>query len=129
MNVTLNAYFYSMKLWKYSGTFMIATAIIHNLVGFVMGWSVLQDIARDGFVNSVIEQMDRNAIFWFLFSGFIMLLLGIIMHNMIREQQKPVPKYIAYHLLVLSVIGCIMMPASGFWIVLPQCAIIIFSKK
>jgi hypothetical protein len=118
-----------MKLWKYSGIFMILTAIIHNIVGFVMGWSVLQDIARDGFVNTVNEQMDRSAIFWFLFSGFIMLLIGMIMHKMIRENQKPVPNYIAYYLLVISVIGCIIMPASGFWIVLPQCAIIIFSRK
>lgn len=118
-----------MKLWKYSGIFMILTAIIHNIVGFVMGWSVLQDIVKDGFVNTVNEQMDRNAIFWFLFSGFIMLLVGMMMQNMIRENQKPVPNYIAYYLLVISVIGCIMMPASGFWIVLPQCAIIIFSRK
>lgn len=118
-----------MKTWKYSGHFMIATGIIHNLLGFVMGWDVLERIASDGFVNSVNDQMDRNAIFWFLFSGFMMMILGSLMNQKLKSDQQPLPTSQGYFLLALTVIGCVMMPISGFWIVIPQALIIIFAKR
>lgn len=118
-----------MTLWKKSGTLLIATGILHNVVGFIMGWDVLVAIAKAGFINSVGEQMDRNAIFWFLFSGFMIMLLGKFMQTWIDTYKKPVPAYLSYYLLLLSSIGCIFMPISGFWLVLPQAFIIIQANR
>jgi hypothetical protein len=118
-----------MTLWKKSGIFLIATGIIHNAMGFAFGWPVLQTIAHAGFVNSIHDEMDRKAIFWFLFSGFMMMALGKFMQHYINQFDKPVPDFIGYYLLALTVIGCVMMPLSGFWIVLPQGVIIIFAHR
>ena len=118
-----------MKIWNKSGILLIATGIIHNLLGFLMGWKTLVEIANSGFFNSVNDQMDRNAIFWFLFGGFMMMLMGHFMHLYIKENHKPLPPSIGYYLLILTIAGCIIMPISGFWLVVPQALVIILSNK
>lgn len=118
-----------MKAWKYAGHFLIATGIIHNAIGFIMGWPTLTSIARDGFVNTINTEMDRNAIFWFLFTGFLLMIMGGLYQDRIKESNQPLPAKQGYYLLILSVIGAIMMPVSGFWIVIPQALIIILAKR
>lgn len=118
-----------MKIWKKSGALLIATGIIHNLIGLIIGWEVLKDMVAAGFINSINTEMDRNAIFWFLFSGFMMMMLGKLMQSYSREQNKPVPAYVGYYLLILTIIGCLMMPISGFWLVLPQALIILQANR
>lgn len=113
-----------MSISKNSGNILLATGILHNLIGFVMGWTVLTDIVRSGFVNSVNTEIDRNAIFWFLFSGFIMMVLGKLMQDWL-EADWLLPKWLGISLLLLSLMGCIMMPVSGFWLVVPQALLII----
>jgi len=118
-----------MNLWKKSGTFLFATGVIHNAIGFVLGWPILISIGKEGFINAVGSDMDRNAFFWFLFSGFLMMLSGKVMQDYIRQYQMPVPAYVGYYLLLLSVFGCLLMPASGIWLVLIQAFIILFAQK
>ena len=117
------------NLWKLSGLFLIITSILHNLVGFIMGWEVLKDIASEGFYNTVSGRHDRNAIFWFIFSGFTMMIIGKMMHDYIKTNNKPLPYYLGIYLLILSITGCIIMPISGFWLVLPQALIIILAAR
>jgi hypothetical protein len=118
-----------MKIGKYSGKLMIATGIIHNAIGVIMGWSILKEIWMNGFFNTITTQMDRAAIFWFLFSGFLMMMIGKMMDDYIIEFNSPLPSKIGYYLLVLVVTGAAMMPVSGFWIVIPQALLIIFSAQ
>ena len=113
-----------MNLSKNSGNLLIATGILHNVIGFAMGWNVLTEIVRSGFVNSIKNEMDRNAIFWFLFAGFMMIALGKLMQDWL-DADWLLPKWLGLSLLFLSLIGCIMMPASGFWLVIPQALLII----
>lgn len=117
-----------MNFSKNSGNLLIATGVLHNLIGFVMGWSVLTDIVRSGFINSINEQMDRNAVFWFLFGGFTMIMLGKLMQDYL-EADWQLPKWLGLSLLALSLIGCIMMPVSGFWLVVPQAILILNTHK
>lgn len=118
-----------MNLSKNSGNLLIATGVIHNVIGFIMGKEVLTQIVDSGFINSVNSEMDRNAVFWFLFSGFMMMILGKLMQDYVSEYQKPLPVSLGYYLLIITVIGCVVMPVSGFWIVLPQAIIIIAGRK
>ena len=113
-----------MNLSKNTGNLLIATGIIHNLIGFIMGWSVLTEIASSGFVNSINDEMDRNAIFWFLFGGFMMIIMGKLMQSYL-ESGCHLPKWLGMSFLVLALVGCIMMPVSGFWLVIPQALLII----
>jgi hypothetical protein len=118
----------TMNLSKNTGNLLIATGVLHNIIGFVMGWSVLTEIARSGFVNSINEEMDRNAIFWFLFAGFLMMILGKLMQDYLKAEFR-LPRSLGISMLVLSIIGCIMMPVSGFWLVIPQAILILLPNR
>ena len=118
---------YIMKAWKASGHLLFATGVIHNAVGILMGWPVLKTLFLEGLVNTVDTQFDRNAIFWFLFSGIMMMFAGRLMHTYIKATQAPVPKSYGYGLLAIAVVGCAIMPASGIWLAFPQAFIIIFA--
>lgn len=117
-----------MNFSKNSGNILITTGVIHNIFGVVMGWPVLVDIGRSGFVNSVTSEHDRNATFWFLFGGFMMIMLGKLMQNC-TDSGWLLPKWLGVSLLILSLIGCIMMPVSGFWLVIPQALLILNVNK
>ena len=117
-----------MSFSKNAGNLLIATGILHNVVGFIMGWSVLTDIVRSGFINSINSDMDRNAIFWFLFAGFMLIMFGKLIQHYL-EAGWPLPKWVGLSLLAMAVIGCVMMPISGFWLVLPQAALILSSSS
>jgi hypothetical protein len=117
-----------MNFSKNIGNLLIATGILHNVIGFVMGWSVLTEIIKSGFINSINEQMDRNAIFWFLFGGFMMIILGKLVQDCL-DRDVQLPRWLGVSLLVLSLTGGIMMPASGFWLVVPQALLMMNVRK
>ncbi len=100
---------------KISGRFLIATGILHNIIGVWMGFAILKQIALGGFVNAIDPHFDRMAIFWFLFSGFAMMMWGQLLFAM-----TSIPRGFAWSLLVLCIVGAVMMPVSGFWLVIPQ---------
>jgi len=107
-----------------SAYLLIATGIIHNLVGLGIGFSVLNDLLREGLFNTINVEHDRNAIFWFLFSGFAMMLWGALILEI-----KQIPKTFSWSLLVLSILGAFIMPASGFWLVIPQAIYMIWHQR
>ena len=43
----------------------------------------------------------------------------------IRKEQKPVPLFLGYSLLLVSVVGYILLPLSSFWLLIPQALIMI----
>ena len=119
----------NIKYWKYSGIFLIATGILHTIVGLALGKDVCLEIIRDGLINAVANDYAREAIFWFLICGIFIILLGQVLHIYIKKEQKPAPLSFGYSLLILTILGCIVEPFSGFWLFLPQALIIIFANK
>jgi hypothetical protein len=109
---------------RYSGVLMGLTAVLHTLVGMVIYWEPILDIARSGFVHSVDPHFDRGAAFWFLFTGFLFFLIAQWMNWFIKEN-RPIPKFVGWHLLFLSSLGVLLMPLSGFWLIIPQAMIIL----
>ncbi|NOU94368.1 hypothetical protein GC093_14230 [Paenibacillus sp. LMG 31456] len=116
-----------MKLKKYSGEMLAWTAALHTVVGIVVYWKQIADIASDGFINAIEPQLHANraAAFWFLSFGLLLFMLARLMNWLIRVKGTDVPKFVGVHLLVLSLIGVFFMPVSGFWLVIPQAVVII----
>jgi hypothetical protein len=115
-----------MMNWKKrSGLLLILTSIIHNLIGIVLFWEPLVDIFQAGVFNSVAPHFDRATLFWFLLSGALMFILGHFMHWLVNDLKIEIPAFLGWHLLWLSIVGAFIIPASGFWLVLPQALIIL----
>jgi uncharacterized membrane protein YecN with MAPEG domain len=118
-----------MKIWKYSGIFLVATGILHTLVAIALGIEVFSEIIRDGLINVISQDYTRAFAFWFLICGIFVILLGQVLHYYLKREQKPAPLFLGYSMLILTIFGCIVEPVSGFWLFLPQALIIIVANK
>ena len=120
----------SLKLWKYSGIFLIATGILHTVVAILLGWKTFMAIVRDGLlINITARDYTHEFALWFFICGIFVILLGQVLHFYIKKEQKPAPLCFGYSLLVFTIFGCIVEPSSGFWLFIPQALIIIFANK
>ena len=119
-----------MKMWKYSGIFLIATGILHTVVTVIFGWKEFVEIIRDGLLINVMSRgYTHEFTLWFLICGIFVILLGQLLHFYIKKEQKPAPLSFGYSLLAVTIFGCVIEPFSGFWLFLPQALIIIFANK
>ena len=118
-----------MKIWKLSGIFLVATGILHTIVAIAIGKDAFLEIIRDGVINVTSQDCTRALAFWFLICGIFVIFLGQILHYYIKREQKPAPLFFGYSLLILTILGCIVEPISGFWLFLPQALIIIVANK
>lgn len=41
-----------MKLWKYSGTYLSFTGVIHTVYSLITGWEIYRSMLEDGIVDS-----------------------------------------------------------------------------
>ena len=118
-----------MKLWKYSGTFLVVTGILHILVAVVSGWDTYRAMFSDRFVDCVGNDLQKAFAFWFFMVGILVILWGATLQYYIRREQRPAPLFLGYALLVISVAGCVLLPLSGFWLFIPQAVIMIWTKR
>ncbi|NEW06678.1 hypothetical protein GK047_11700 [Paenibacillus sp. SYP-B3998] len=114
---------------KHSGVMLTWTAVLHTVVGIIVYWQQITNIANDGFINAIDPQLHagRAAAFWFLMFGILLFMLASLMNWFIQIKGTEVPQFVGVHLLALSLIGVLFLPVSGFWLVIPQ-AIIIMRK-
>ena len=105
-----------------SGLLLIVIGVLHTVVGIFTGYSVLSQISRATFSTEASRQLvaalGRQFVFWFLFGGLLMLALGHLLTWIERRLGRPVPVFIGWELLALSLAGLVIMPVSGFWLVL-----------
>lgn len=118
-----------MKLWKYSGTFLVITGLIHTIYALLLGKEDFAEMIREGFINSAGDNYNRAFALWFLICGIILILWGQTLQYYIRKEQKPAPLSLGYCILAVAVVGCIVEPISGFWLFLPQASVIIAANR
>ncbi len=114
-----------MKAWKYSGILLVATGILHTIVAVILGYREFIAMFEEGIINSVGEDPARGLSFWFFICGIFVILLGQVLHYYIKKEHQPAPAFLGYYLLIFSLLGCIIVPVSGFWLFIPQAIIII----
>ena len=118
-----------MKLWKYSGTFLVVTGVIHTVYALFLGKDTFVEMIRDGVINSTGDNYSRAFALWFLVCGIILIFWGQTLQYYIKKEQKPAPLSLGYGLLIFAVAGCIVEPISGFWLFLPQALVIIIANR
>lgn len=103
------------------GLFLILTGLIHTVFGLVVYSGQLEPIIADGLWNTVAEgQWDRATGFWFLMFGFLLMLVGYIANWLMKKKGIAPPASFGWMLFAICLAGVIVMPASGFWLGLPQ---------
>lgn len=118
-----------MKLWKYSGIFLVTTGLIHTIYALLLGKEDFADMIKGGLINSTGDNYSRAFALWFLVCGIILILWGQTLQYYIKKEQKPAPLVLGYCILAFAVVGCIIEPISGFWLFLPQALVIIAANR
>ena len=104
---------------RISGPIFIVCGLLHIGVGIATLRDPMAAIARAGFLNAVEPHYDRRAAFWFFFAGALMLLLGQAYIWIERKLCRRVPAFLGWQMFAIAAAGAALIPASGFWIVIP----------
>lgn len=108
-----------MKQWIGKSIFIIG--IMHTIFGLVVMHKVLLHIVQSGVFNTIHGQVEREAVFWFLFSGFGLIIIGALI-NWIEKLGYVLPQFLHWSFLAITFTGLVIMPMSGFWLLLVPCA-------
>lgn len=100
---------------RYTGELTIATGTLHTLVGLAYYADEVSGFFRDGILASVTEGTSGEIAFWFLLMGAFLILSGVMARSY-QRQTGTLPMSFGWIMLVVSAIGAVMMPASGFWL-------------
>lgn len=104
-----------MKNWI--GKSLLIIALIHTIFGLIVYHGVLSDLVNEFLVNSIGRQPERLAAFWFFITGFCLMIIGGLI-NWIESKDIQFPPFLKWAYISLTLFGCIMMPASGLWLML-----------
>ncbi len=115
-----------MKAWI--GKYLIGVGVIHSLFAFIFMRATLAVLWGEGLLNTVDGEPRREAVFWFLYTGFLLIISGSLIDRL-EKKGITVPPVAAWSFLVLAVLGVIVMPKSGLWLLLPPIAGMVIRAK
>ncbi len=95
--------------------YIAGVGIAHTVFGLVGLRGTFADLVRDGLVNTVNGQPEREFAFWFVATGLFLVLFGAVI-DWFERGGYPLPGFLGWALGVLSVAGVLIMPASGWWL-------------
>jgi hypothetical protein len=125
------------------GKILMATGVVHSLVlGVPLYWEKWTGFARAYFLNAAPHRLDLSkplysglldlpaeAAIWFFIGGVALFVLGQVVHH-IEISSRPLPRFLGWELLALSVLFTWMIPISGFPIFLfPQAVFMIVRQS
>lgn len=116
------------SLTRWSVWLLIATSLIHIASGLIGGATLLADVGRDGVFDAIGADDERQAWLWFTLFGWLALVVGLLARSLERRTGA-VPAFLGWHLLAMAVLGIVLLPASGFWLVLVLALLILWSAR
>lgn len=118
-----------MRAWR--GTVIAAVATLHTAFagvvasGIVLAPELLAEIGgapllamTPGFGSADPPNLAALAFFWSIAFGVAMFLVGLLVRDLERRDQR-VPRGVGGVLLVAAAVGAVLIPAGGFWLLLP----------
>lgn len=115
-----------MKHWI--GRWLIAVSVAHTLFAIIVFRSVLSSIIQSGVFNTVGSDPMTGVVVWFVLFGAMLFICGLAVSALERSSPNALPASLGWSLLGLTVLGVVLMPASGFWLALPPALAIILRK-
>ena len=115
--------------WKFSGIFLIVTAILHTLVASILGIKAFIEWYRAGVFNSILADIAGSLGFWFFILGIPLLFFGLTLHYYIKKTKEPPHLFLGFSFLFFGIIGTILAPGSGLFLFILQGLIIVIAQR
>jgi hypothetical protein len=114
-----------MKQWI--GRWIIAVSLIHTAYAVFFFGDIFVSLGRRGVFDTVGADPMAGAAVWFILFGAATWLLGVAV-SALETGGRRVPASLGWGLLALAGAGILLMPVSGFWLVLPPAIAIVIKK-
>jgi hypothetical protein len=110
------------------GRLLITVGVGHAMLGILIFPEQLAAMLRDGVFNAIphrlhgfVPDFRREAAFWFVLYGPVLVMLGQITGRADRR----LARVIGWNLLVTGLAGVVVMPVSGFWLLIGAAALLL----
>ena len=113
---------------KLAGRILIAVGLLHVTLFLWWGRRVLRAIVTEGFWDTIDPHRDRQMIFWSLFAGVMLVLLGQLALWAERRGLR-LPAVLGWELLVITIAGGVLMPVSGGWLLAVPATLVILGAR
>jgi hypothetical protein len=110
------------------GKWLFAVGVIHLSFGLVFMHDTLALLWSEGLWNTVNGQPVREAVFWFLCTGIVLLIVGVLV-DQAERQRLAVPPCAPWVFAALTLIGVVVMPISGIWLMIPPAAGMVYRRR
>jgi hypothetical protein len=110
------------------GKWLFAVGVIHSLFGLLFMRGTLAVLWSEGLLNTVNGQPAREIVFWFLCTGVLLLIVGVLIDHAERRHFD-IPSFVVWSFAVLTVIGVVVMPISGIWLLIPPASGMVFRRR
>lgn len=117
------------RFYPYTGLTMLLTGVLHVTTGLIAFGPLFGAMLASGLINSAREPAEHRLAFWFTFVGLLMGLTGYLMDWVVRRKGMVLPRGFGYLLTGLCLVGVVLIPASGFWLVLLQGIYLIIYRR
>lgn len=113
-----------MKKWI--GKWVMFVALGHTAVGIAFFGGVYRELLARGLYNTISSEKAGLAV-WFALFGAVLFIVGMLV-SALEAHNSCIPKSVGVALLLLTVLGVVLMPVSGFWLMFPAIAVILLKK-
>lgn len=113
---------------KTLGTAVAATGVLHLAFGVVSFREPLTAMVKSGILASLDGAADRQATLWYFVAGGFLISAGLTIRWAVKLAGR-VPGPMAWGLLIIAMLGVIVAPVSGFWLVLIEGALLVLTTR
>ena len=114
-----------MKKWQ--GNWIIGVAFGHTVFALIMFANDYLSLFEHGLINSISSDREAAAV-WFILFGQVLFIIGLLIKHLEYTSDKPFPLSISINLLLMTIVGVVLMPASGFWLIFPPVIAMLLAK-
>ncbi len=114
--------------YPWIGRWLMAVSVIHFVFGLLVFRHQTAQIAQVGWGGGVARDPMLGAVTWFMLFSAPLMGAGITTHALERHG-APLPRTLAWWLLGTAALGVALMPASGFYLVVPPALAILLRAR
>lgn len=102
---------------RWRGRWVLGVASLHTLFALVEFRQPLVQLLTRGLFDAVGDDAMLGAVTWFVLFGFVLAALGLAVDD--AERHGRPGRGVGLWLALVTVLGVVLMPVSGLWLLLP----------